>query len=290
MQPVTKETLSFLLITFLLSALPIALLIYVGRTDIGLTVGALMWCPGLAAFLTCVLFKIKISTLGWRFYPLKYECIAYLLPIFYALPVYLVVWLTVSHSMDYATFTKSQSLLYGLPDCPQFATWAVSIPFIMTIGIIRSIAVALGEEIGWRGFLLPRLYVQMGYTRACFASGIIWAVWHYAGIFYYDQNGSTPKIEALICFTLTVISVSFILGYIRLKAQSIWPCAMLHASHNVVIQIIFNPMTAQTGKAVYFVGEYGVGLVVTTSILALWYWHKSAQLPKHKINKMLSVE
>ncbi|MBA2648023.1 MAG: CPBP family intramembrane metalloprotease [Legionella sp.] len=242
--------------------------------DIGLAVGALMWSPAFAALITCALFKIKISTLGWNFYPIRYECIAYLLPLLYSLPVYLAVWLTISDVFELNAFMKTQSITYGIPNAPHFATWFVAIPLIMTIGVIRSLALTLGEEIGWRGFLFPRLNTRFGFTKACFLSGIIWAMWHYLGILYLGYGGATPKVEAFICFTITVIALSFILGYIRLKTNSIWPCAILHASHNIIIQAIFNPMTSQTGKATLIVGEFGIGLVLTTSVLAIWFWHK----------------
>jgi len=47
------------------------------------------------------------------------------------------------------------------------------------VGLVQSLATALGEEIGWRGFLVPELFKTMGFTSAALFSGVVWACWHY---------------------------------------------------------------------------------------------------------------
>lgn len=280
MQSITKQILTFLVLMLILSAIPNILLMQVGRMNIGngMAISALMWCPALAAFITCVLFKIDIRRLGWNFYPLKYEWLAYFIPIAYTLPIYLLTWFTIDNSLIYSSFARIQSNLWGFPNAPQFATLVLAIPALLSIGFIRDMAQALGEEIGWRGFLLPSLHTRLGFTLACLISGLIWAMWHYLGILYFGYHGTTPKIYALICFTLTVIELSFVLGYIRLKTKSIWPCAILHASHNLFIQSIMDSMTTKDGASAYIVGEFGAGLVVTTGLLAILAWYNRRSL------------
>jgi membrane protease YdiL (CAAX protease family) len=276
MQSITRQILTFLVFMTLLSAIPNILLMFVGRMNVGngQAISVLMWCPALAAFITCALFKIDIRSLGWNFYPLKYEWISYLIPISYSLPVYLFTWLVIDGSLNTSSFVKTQSILWGLPSLPQFATWCIAIPVLLSVGFLREIISALGEEIGWRGFLLPRLNTRFGFSAACLISGLIWAMWHYLGILYFGYHGTTPKIYSLICFTLMAVEVSFVLGYIRLKTKSIWPCAILHASHNLFIQSIMDGMTAKGGLAAFIVGEFGAGLVITIGMMAIWLWYK----------------
>ena len=54
---------------------------------------------------------------------------------------------------------------------------------------------------------------------------------------------------------------------------------MLHAAHNKFIQDIFDPMTAQKGPVLYLTTEFGIGLVVTTAIVAIWFWSRRNELP-----------
>jgi membrane protease YdiL (CAAX protease family) len=139
-----------------------------------------------------------------------------------------------------------------------------------SFGVVRSLSSALGEEIGWRGFLLPRLTGRFGFGVGCLISGCIWAVWHYPALLLADYNSGTPKPYALICFTAMVIGTAFVLGWLRLKSQSLWPCAMLHASHNLFVQAIFDRLTQPETRALYVTTEFGFGLAVTISIVAIY--------------------
>jgi membrane protease YdiL (CAAX protease family) len=130
----------------------------------------------------------------------------------------------------------------------------------------------LGEEIGWRGFLLPRLVGRFGFTVGCLLSGCIWAVWHYPELLFADYNAGTGLAYDLTCFTLMVIGLSYVIGWLRLKSNSLWPAAMLHASHNLFIQGIFDRMTAATGRARYITTDFGFGMALTVAATAFYFW------------------
>ena len=55
---------------------------------------------------------------------------------------------------------------------------------------------SLGEELGWRGFLFPRLQQRFGFHGACLISGLIWAVWHYPEILWTDFKAGTNAVFA----------------------------------------------------------------------------------------------
>lgn len=275
MRPLAKQILAFLVLVFAFSCLPYFLVIHSGHLAVGngLVVGLLMWCPALAAFATCALLNIDVATLGWKWRPVRYEVWAYVIPILYALPVYIGAWgVFVVGSFDFSRFAAQLGTAFGFPDSPRTATLLLAIPIYGVVGVIASTARALGEEIGWRGFLLPRLVGQSGFTFGCLLSGCIWAVWHYPLLLFADYNAGTKPVYALTCFTLMVIADAYILGWLRLKSGSLWPAAILHASHNLFIQAIFDRMTAPVGKTLYFTTEFGAGLVLTTGAFAAYFW------------------
>jgi uncharacterized protein len=244
----------------------------------GMAVRLVMWCPTLAALVTCALFRIDLATLGWNWRPAKYEGLAYVLPWIYALPVYIVCWLTVKGSFVFDAYAARVSASYGLAQWPRLAALGLAIPLTATLGMAGSLSTAIGEEIGWRGFLLPRLTRQFGFTIGCLFSGLIWAVWHYPGLLWADYNSGTDKRYALACFTLMVTGDAFLMGWLRLKSGSLWPCAVLHASHNLIIQAILDQLTAPSGLAPYITTEFGAGLVLTTAAVALFFWRRRTQL------------
>jgi membrane protease YdiL (CAAX protease family) len=201
--------------------------------------------------------------------------LAYILPVLYAIPVYIACWSLVPHSCAFGDFATQVGTAFGFPGSPITATFLLGIPVFATFGAVRSIASALGEEIGWRGFLLPRLTGKFGWRIGCLVSGCIWAVWHYPLLLFADYNSGTPKAFALACFTLMVIADAYILGWLRLRSKSLWPCAMLHATHNLFIQGIFDRSTTQSGQALYVTTEFGFGLIITTAITAFILWRNS---------------
>ncbi len=274
MRPLAKQILIFIFLVFLFSCLPYFLVIHAGHLSVGngTVVGFLMWCPAFAAFATCALLKIDAATLGWNWRPVRYEAWAYVVPVLYALPVYVVTWAAISGSFDFSKFADPLGASFGFPNSPRAAAILLAIPLYAVLGVISSAARALGEEIGWRGFLLPRLVQQFGFTLGCLISGCIWAVWHYPLLLFADYNAGTRPAYALTCFTLMVISGAFIFGWFRLKSRSLWPAAILHASHNLFIQAIFDRMTAPAGRALYVTTEFGAGLVLTSGAVAVYLW------------------
>src|SRR5579862_280488 len=281
MRPLPKQILTFLLLVFAFSSLPYYLVIHSGHLAVGngLVVSLLMWCPAFAAFATCAWLRIDLATLGWNWHPARYELWAYVIPILYALPVYLVTWAAISGSFDFSRFAAPLGAAFGFSQWPRATAILLAIPLYAVLGVISSTARALGEEIGWRGFLLPRLVQQFGFTVGCFISGCIWAVWHYPGLLFADYNAGTQPAFALACFTPMVIADAYILGWLRLKSGSLWPAAILHASHNLFIQAIFDRITAPAGKALYITTEFGVGLVLTIGAFAVYLWTRRNELP-----------
>lgn len=94
---------------------------------------------------------------------------------------------------------------------------------------------ALGEEIGWRGYLYPKLEELYGNTKAILLGGIIWGVWHFPGIYMGHNFGHGYFLEpwsGFLVFTLFTIAVGSILCYITKKTGSVWPAAFMHAVNN----------------------------------------------------------
>lgn len=65
-----------------------------------------------------------------------------------------------------------------------------------------SILLALGEEIGWRGFLVPQLAKLTTFTWVAIISGIIWALWHFPLAIMGMYVAETPLWWSLPIFFL----------------------------------------------------------------------------------------
>jgi membrane protease YdiL (CAAX protease family) len=147
-----------------------------------------------------------------------------------------------------------------------------------SFGFVGSLARALGEEIGWRGFLVPELYKTVGFTGTAFISGIVWSLWHFPVLIFADYNAGTATWYALLCFTVMVIAISFVFAWLRLKSGSLWTAAMLHASHNLYVQAIFTPLTRNVGKTAWFIDEFGAVLPLVAVCFAIYFWSRRGEL------------
>jgi membrane protease YdiL (CAAX protease family) len=165
----------------------------------------------------------------------------------------------------------------GLRASPVLST-IVYVLLAGSFGMAKSLASGLGEEIGWRGFLVPQLFRNIGFTGTALISGAIWACWHYPLLIWSDYNSGTPTWYGLTCFTVLVLSISFVFAWMRLKSESLWTAALLHASHNLYIQGVFTPMTHDTGKTAWFIDEFGAVLPLVTVCFAVYFWRRRNEL------------
>lgn len=139
-----------------------------------------------------------------------------------------------------------------------------------SIGIVTLMG-GLGEEIGWRGYLLPRL-MSLGVYPALLLSGFAHGLFHLPAILwtpYYHSGGDQLIVIPLFLATLTAAGVCY--GYLRLTTGSVWPAAIAHSAFNVFWDRL-NAFT-QTGSPLtleYLAGESGVLTLGALAVVALW--------------------
>lgn len=245
----------------------------------GVYVLGLMYCPALAGMLTLRLNGRSISELGWKWGETKYQLRSWYIPLLYAAIAYAIVWalgLGGFGNPEYANSLAQQMHLGG----PAWVNVALAVVLTGVYGLVRSVASALGEEIGWRGFLVPELSKTTSFTTTALVSGVIWSVWHYPLLILSDYNSGTPVWFGLSCFTVLVIAISFVFAWMRLKSGSLWTAAILHGSHNLYIQGLFTPFTKNTGKTAWYIDEFGLVLPLVAIAFAIYFWSKRRELPQ----------
>ncbi|HEY4281591.1 MAG TPA: type II CAAX endopeptidase family protein [Chthoniobacterales bacterium] len=274
---VWKKIGCFYALTMIFSSIFAGFIFRAGKMDAGnlLYVTGSMWSPGLAAFTTKKIFGENIRDLPWQWGGTRYAWLGYLIPIAYALPVYLFVWLTGLGAFNWDALSKI-SLAFGWQNLPPGLALLLFVLLTATVGMVAKTSRALGEEIGWRGFLVPELSKVVGFPGIGLMSGLMWAVYHYPAMLFADYNAGAPAWYSLTCFTIMVVGDSFVMAWLTLRSGSLWPAVILHGSHNLFIQSIFTPLTRDTGPTKFIIDEFGIGLVVTLTIAALIAWRKIA--------------
>lgn len=122
---------------------------------------------------------------------------------------------------------------------------------------------ALGEEIGWRGYALPRLQARRSALAASLIIGPLWALWHLP-LWLTGDPGRTPTLYA--AFVVSVIAMSIILTWVyNSTGGSFLMVVLLHATANLPVTLVRDELGSRATVPVvlYF------GLLVVAAIVVV---------------------
>src|SRR5688572_30937357 len=70
---------------------------------------------------------------------------------------------------------------------------------------------AVGEELGWRGFLLPRLGIRFGEMGAAWVMAILWSLWHVPAFFFPGMpHQMMPPASGLLSIAFFGVFLAFV--------------------------------------------------------------------------------
>jgi len=237
-----------LLMWFLAIAFPISWILFVtplslhglpAPTQQSITVGAwalAMWGPGLAAIITTTLIArqpfstLRLNALG----PKRFYVWALLLP-----TVLVIVTGVLTVGFGIAQFDPTFQLIResmknapGAADINPLIVISAQAGIAILIAPFFNMVFALGEELGWRGFLLPHL-LPLGQWKAIILTGVIWGIWHEPAIV---QGLNYPDYPLLGIFMMILFCVllGIIFGWLYLNTRSPWVTALAHGAVNAV--------------------------------------------------------
>ena len=262
-----KQVVKFLLWTFGL-AYPIqfgaALLYERSRMAAQLVLAAMMFVPALGV----VLAGVDLKGMGWR--PRIREnrksiLTAWFGPVLLTAAGVLLYFLLFPGHFDLSG--KYMEAMGGAEALGQMEAQGVSYPLYVLIGVLECVtyaplvnmAVALGEEIGWRGFLFPQLAERFGRRKGWLLGGVIWGAWHWPLIWRigYEYGAAAGNSVGYIGFPVTgmllfcVIAAGLGVLHARLyeKSGSIWVPALFHGAFNAAATIPLTVCLPDTGTA-----------------------------------------
>ena len=108
--------------------------------------------------------------------------------------------------------------------------------YVMLAAVAVSTPVQGGEEIGWRGFALPRLAQRFGLGGASVILGVIWAIWHLP-LFLIAGTDTTDQSFPVFLFQVTALSVAMAWLFARARG-SLLPVMLMHAAVNNTKDIV----------------------------------------------------
>ena len=135
--------------------------------------------------------------------------------------------------------------------------------YIMAIAIPFSTPVQAGEEIGWRGYALPRLSASLGLSGASIALGVIWACWHLP-FFFISGTDTSGQSFPLYLLGVTALSVAMAWLYWRTNG-SLLLTMLMHAAVNNTKDIVPSAVATTTNAF-----SFSSSRVAWLSVAILW--------------------
>lgn len=227
---------------------------------------ALMWTPAFASMICRLVFREGVGDVSFRLgRGVRPYLVAWLLPTVVGLLAYGAAWVSGLDRFEAPT----RGSLGALPPAAHFLAL---IAVTLAIGPPLAGLTAVGEEIGWRGYMLTRL-VDAEIPHPLLVSGLIWGAWHLPLILSGQYAaGPHPNLSAAL-FMVDVVAGAIVAGYARLETGSVWAAALFHSSWNATIQGVFDRFThgggASTTSSVW-VGESGVLVAFVHLAVALF--------------------
>lgn len=236
-----KRTIIFCIITFaltwaLVSVIPLTGMAYGGSIESMLIVSACMFMPTIGNVLTRLVtrqgfsdFKLapKFKGNGKNY---LYAYFAFIILIYLGVVVYYLIYR--------GQFTLTGGIMYQSASAGENLPLMQLIISIVTASVISpviNLIPTLGEEIGWRGYLLYGLKNSCGSVKAVIFTGIIWGFWH-APMIAMGHNYGTAypgyPVAGILLMVIFCVAIGVIESYLTLRTDSVLPAAICHSAVN----------------------------------------------------------
>ncbi len=195
-----------------------------------------MWAPGISAILVTLLVEkkpfsaLRLNTLGAK----RFYLWAWLLPIVFVILGGMVTLLLGMAELDlsFSMIREAMQAAPGGETVPAGVVVALQVLSAFTLAPVINMLFTLGEELGWRGWLLPNL-LPLGQRKAILLSNVIWGVWH-APVIVQGHNYPGYPVLGVFMMIVFCLLIGTILSWLTINANSPWVAALGHGSVNAV--------------------------------------------------------
>jgi len=142
-------------------------------------------------------------------------------------------------------------------------------PGTFVAGFAFGIPAGLLEEIGWTGYVFPKMYRDRSALAASICLGLLWAVWHLPVINFLGT--ATPHGRYLLpyffAFTAVMTAMRALIGWIFINTKSVPLAQLMHASSTGSLVMLSPPRVNARQEVVWYL-VYAAALWVTVGLVA----------------------
>jgi membrane protease YdiL (CAAX protease family) len=226
-----------------------------------------MFVPAIAAIITQLwVVKKPLKDLGFKLGPWKMYAKVYGLILLVFVINYGITWAFILKPDFTLDAFKAQ---YGIKEALPLPAWQMIAIFTFVTLIsapIFNLIPSLGEEIGWRGFLLPALE-PLGKVKAMVISAVIWALWHTPMILILGFAYGAHVWPGVVLHFILVCGLGIWMGYIWFQTRSTVLAGFIHSVFNAHAYGVCSMIFISPNKLL--VGAVGLINTVLLAILGI---------------------
>jgi membrane protease YdiL (CAAX protease family) len=211
---------------------------------------AAMPIPAIAVLIMSNVFKAPLEEIKWNKLPVRWliPALLFMPVVIHAVCLPLMAVLNDGRLPWQPWLTAKQDGLLIAPDdlgwgalTPGRLAFRISINAIT--GVIVVSALAFLEEIGWRGWMLPRLIKRSNVKKGMLAGSLIWALWHVpfmlSGVLYLK---AMPVYLTLLINPFGIFGAGLVISWLWIRTRNIWIVSIAHGALNNWGQYAFKYM------------------------------------------------
>lgn len=159
--------------------------------------------------------------------------------------------------------------------------------FAITLAPPINMLFAVGEEAGWRGYMMPQLKERFGLLNGRLLGGVIWGVWHWPIMlltgYEYGTNYLGAPVLGLVVWCVVCFALNTLLDWLYEKTGCIWVAAIAHGAFNAVAAL-FTVLTYPADAYYNVLGPTPIGLIGMLPMLAAAVWLTLRQVKQEEMN------
>ena len=152
------------------------------------------------------------------------------------------------------------------------ATLLLAFTLTLTLGPVLNLPIFLGEEVGWRGFMNPRLLALFG-RPGLILGGVLWALWHLPIILLGHNYPHHPWLGLLVWVPIC-ICLNILLEAARQAGRSIFPAALAHGIINQTAMLMLMLFAREDRYLDLLHGPAGLSGLLMLIAPAVWIYRR----------------
>lgn len=140
-----------------------------------------------------------------------------------------VAVLAAAAAVALSTATLLLAAAFGMADLRTGPDTASSLLLVPVLTVVIGLT-AVGEELGWRGYLHTALR-PLGVLRSQLVSGVLWGVWH-APLLLLGYNYATTSPVSIALMVVSTVLIGTLLAWLREVTGTVWAGALAHGAMN----------------------------------------------------------